>query len=229
VCGGPALGELSYFSLIPPAPPEPLPFPLGRGQPADKRAESLPGAEVGAWLSIQASLRPASWAPAPSSLHLVFLCKVGPGPRPSGPDKLFLGGGELPTQQGCSGLAQEGLGVRPGRCLTIPLAPSSTPEAPGTVLPGARPGRMLFAAGSITRPSCTGVRVALQCMSRVPPSLLELTACPPWGPGPLPIPPQLWPQAGSGASSPRCVGPCLPSRASCRHSLPPASCLSAGR
>ena len=229
MCGGPALGELSYFSLIPPAPPEPLPFPLGRGQPADKRAESLPGAEVGAWLSIQASLRPASWAPAPSSLHLVFLCKVGPGPRPSGPDKLFLGGGELPTQQGCSGLAQEGLGVRPGRCLTIPLAPSSTPEAPGTVLPGARPGRMLFAAGSITRPSCTGVRVALQCMSRVPPSLLERTACPPWGPGPLPIPPQLWPQAGSGASSPRCVGPCLPSRASCRHSLPPASCLSAGR
>lgn len=90
--------------------PEPLSLPLGRGQPEDKGAESLPGAEVGAQLGIQAltlAFILGSWVhPVPSILHLVFLCKAGPGPRPSSPDKLFLGGGELPTQQGCSELAQ---------------------------------------------------------------------------------------------------------------------------
>lgn len=145
----PCSGGAALFLTTPPAPPKPLPSPLGRGQPADKGAEGLPGAEVGAQLGMQA-LTPACVLGSCPLRPALVLCKAGPGPGPSSPDQLFLGGGELPTQQGCSGLAQEGLGVRPGRCPTIPLAPSSTPEAPG-----ARPGRMLFAAGSIPRPSCT--------------------------------------------------------------------------
>lgn len=150
----PCSGGAALFLTTPPAPPKPLPSQLGRGQPADKGAESLPGAEVGAQLGMQA-LTPACVLGSCPLRPALALCKAGPGPGPSSPDQLFLGGGELPTQQGCSGLAQEGLGVRPGRCPTIPLAPSSTPEAPGAVLTGARPGRMLFAAGSIPRPSCT--------------------------------------------------------------------------
>lgn len=56
----PVMGKLPSFSPLPPPrpSPEPLSLPLGRGQPEDKGAESLPGAEVGAWLGIQA-LTPA--------------------------------------------------------------------------------------------------------------------------------------------------------------------------
>lgn len=138
-CGGPALGEQPYFSpLLPPLPS--LCPPRWAGDSLRTRGQrAFLGLRWGPSSGCRPSLRPA-----------LVLCKAGPGPGPSSPDQLFLGGGELPTQQGCSGLAQEGLGVRPGRCPTIPLAPSSTPEAPG-----ARPGRMLFAAGSIPRPSCT--------------------------------------------------------------------------
>lgn len=209
----PCSGEAAFSLTTTPAPPQSLcPSHWAGDSLRIRRQRAFLGLRWGRGLAFRPSRWRSSWAPVPFVLHLVFLCKAGPGPRPSSPDKLFLGWGAA-HPAGTLRPNPVGAGGQTRKLSDIPVAPSSTPEAPGAVLTGARPGRMLFAAASIPRPSCTGVRVA--------PSLLEGSACPPWGPGPLPIPAVA--TGGVRSLQPAvCVGPHRLGRASCRPSLPSA-------
>ena len=90
----PCSGEAAFSLTTTPAPPQSLcPSHWAGDSLRIRRQRAFLGLRWGRGLAFRPSRWRSSWAPVPFVLHLVFLCKAGPGPRPSSPDKLFLGWG----------------------------------------------------------------------------------------------------------------------------------------